>query len=128
MAPFRICGVNLHRATTPTAWVRDRWYQNQLFADIQSSGLYFLLIHCESREISGCHREAFIYQLLVFGNDFNLNNFQNRATILPHDISFFFCCSCTASHQSSNLPKRVEQNKSPLHAFSACGLAQVMEK
>lgn len=65
---------------------------NQLFADIQSSGLYFLLIHCESRENSGCHTEAFISQLLAFGNDFRTNNFQNRATVLPHDICCFFCC------------------------------------
>lgn len=74
-------------------------------------------IVCESREISGCHREAFISQLLVFGNDFSLNNFQNRATILPHDISFFFCCSCTASHQSSNLPKRVETKQVTFACF-----------
>lgn len=54
--------------------------------------MYFLLIHCESRENSGCHTYTFISQLLAFGNDFGTNNFQKRATILPHDICCFFCC------------------------------------
>lgn len=59
-----------------------------------------------------------------------LNNFQSKATILPHDTCCFFCCCVPVMLLTSQVtyPKEWKKSKSPLHAFLACGLTQVMEK